>query len=155
MTFSALNVLITLGDDLSRLNRDALLDDLARLQLDDGSFTATNQDFENDVRFLYSVCCICHYLNDWSRIDVKRACKYLLECLVNYIFFCLHKLIRNLDNNNNNNNNLITAHKIKNFKDLRGSVRPKSAVRSSWYEKQSAKQYNRIFVIINNEEKIN
>lgn len=81
MTFSALNVLLTLGDDLSRVNKQAILTSLGELQLPDGSFTATNQDLENDVRFLYSVCCICHILNDWSKIDIDKACQFLLNCL--------------------------------------------------------------------------
>lgn len=81
MTFAALNLLLTLEDDLSRLDKEAILTSLGELQQPDGSFTATNQDFENDVRFLYSVCCICYVLNDWSKIDVDRACRFLTNCL--------------------------------------------------------------------------
>ena len=75
MTFSALNTLITLGDDLE-------LSSLRQLQLDDCSFTATFQDYENDVRFLYSACCISYILNDWSGINIPKACEFLRKCLV-------------------------------------------------------------------------
>lgn len=82
MTFSALNALLTLEDDLSRINKKALLQSIQALQLPDGSFTATNQDEENDVRFLYSVSCICYILNDWSYIDKEKAFHFLISCLV-------------------------------------------------------------------------
>ena len=77
MTFSALNTLITLGDDLERVNKEAILSSLRQLQLEDGSFTATFQDYENDVRFLYSACCISYTLNDWSGINIPKACEFL------------------------------------------------------------------------------
>lgn len=81
MTFSALNSLITLGDDLSKIDKKAIINSLKNLQLADGSFTATNQDYENDVRFLYSSCCICYILNDWSGLDKERAFNFLISCL--------------------------------------------------------------------------
>ncbi|CAF0826764.1 unnamed protein product [Brachionus calyciflorus] len=81
MTFSALNALLTLGDDLSRINKKAILTSIQALQLLDGSLTATSQDYENDVRFLYSACCICYILNDWSFIDIERAYSFLLSCM--------------------------------------------------------------------------
>ena len=82
MTFSALNSLITLEEDLSRINKKALLESLGLLQLPDGSITATFQDFENDVRFLYSACSISYILSDWSAINKEKACDFLLRCLV-------------------------------------------------------------------------
>jgi len=82
MTFSALNSLLTLGDDLSRIDKKALLESLGLLQLPDGSITATFQDFENDVRFLYSACSISYILNDWSAINKEKASKFLLRCMV-------------------------------------------------------------------------
>ena len=38
MTFSALNTLLTLGDDLSKLNKQSILASLKALQLPDGRF---------------------------------------------------------------------------------------------------------------------
>ena len=38
MTFSGLNCLLTLGDDLSRVNRRAIIDSLKVLQIDDGRY---------------------------------------------------------------------------------------------------------------------
>lgn len=81
MTFSALNTLVTLGDDLERLDKKAIIDSLKMLQLEDGSFTATFDGSENDVRFLYSASCVCYILNDWSAINIDKATKYLLNCL--------------------------------------------------------------------------
>jgi geranylgeranyl transferase type-1 subunit beta len=81
MTFSALNTLLTLEDDLSRINKTAILSSLKLLQLEDGSFTATFDRSENDVRFLYSAACICYILDDWSPFDIDRASKFLLNCL--------------------------------------------------------------------------
>jgi geranylgeranyl transferase type-1 subunit beta len=81
MTFSALNILLTLQDDLSRINKTAILSSLKQLQLSDGSFTATFDRSENDVRFLYSAACICYILDDWSAIDIDKATKFLLNCL--------------------------------------------------------------------------
>merc|ERR1711884_86665 len=81
MTFSALNSLLTLGDDLEQVNKKAILNSLKVLQLPDGSFTATFDHSENDVRFLYSACCISYILNDWSAVDKDLAASYLLNCL--------------------------------------------------------------------------
>lgn len=81
MTFSALNILLTLGDDLERIDKNAILKSIKVLQQSDGSFTATFDGSENDVRFLYSVSCICYVLNDWSAINRELATTYLLRCL--------------------------------------------------------------------------
>lgn len=53
------------------------------------SITATNQDGENDVRFLYSTCCICFVLDDWSFIDSEKAYEFILSCLVCYLIFII------------------------------------------------------------------
>lgn len=81
MTFSALNTLVTLGDNLERLNKKAILGSLKALQLEDGSFTATFDGSENDVRFLYSASCISYILDDWSAVNRDLATRYLLSCL--------------------------------------------------------------------------
>ena len=53
MTYTALASLIILGDNLSRVNRPALLAGVRALQLEDGSFKAALEGGENDMRFLY------------------------------------------------------------------------------------------------------
>ena len=50
---------------------------------------ATFDESENDVRFLYSACCICYILNDWAPIDKERAVSFLRNCLVRKILFSL------------------------------------------------------------------
>lgn len=82
MTFSALNTLLTLEDDLSRINKKAILSSLKVLQLSDGSFTATFDGSENDVRFLYSAACICFILDQWCSFDKEKATRFILSCLV-------------------------------------------------------------------------
>ena len=82
MTFSALNALLALDDDLSRVDKKSIINSLRELQRPDGSFTPTNQDEENDVRFLYSASCISYILNDWSGFDRERAYQFLLNCMV-------------------------------------------------------------------------
>lgn len=81
MTFSALNTLVTLGDDLELVNKKTILESLKVLQLADGSFLATFDGSENDVRFLYSACCISYILCDWSAVNKDLATSYLLSCL--------------------------------------------------------------------------
>lgn len=82
MTFAALNVLLTLGDDLSRVNKRQILNSLKNLQLDDGSYTATFDGAENDMRFVHNACCISYILNDWSGVDKEKSCNFIKNCLV-------------------------------------------------------------------------
>ena len=58
MTYSALAALLTLGDDLSRVDGPATVRALGALQREDGSFTATSDGSECDMRFLYCACAI-------------------------------------------------------------------------------------------------
>ena len=51
------------------------------IYLHNSSFTATFDGSENDVRFLYSACCISYILNDWSSVDKEAATKFLFNCL--------------------------------------------------------------------------
>lgn len=81
MTLSGLNCLLTLGDDFSRVDRKAIANSLNVLQLDDGSFTATFDGSENDVRFLYSAASVSFIINDWSGVNKESACKFLKSCL--------------------------------------------------------------------------
>ncbi|CAI7996354.1 Geranylgeranyl transferase type-1 subunit beta [Geodia barretti] len=77
MTYTALAVLIMLGDDLSRINRSAISRSLRNLQREDGSFQSMPFCGENDMRFVYSASCVCHILDDWSGIDVEKAVQFI------------------------------------------------------------------------------
>lgn len=80
MTYSALCILVILGDGLSRLNRPALLRALKALQQEDGCFSSTG-DSESDMRFLFCACAISTFLNDWSGVDVEKARKYIVGAM--------------------------------------------------------------------------
>ncbi|XP_068422727.1 geranylgeranyl transferase type-1 subunit beta [Clinocottus analis] len=77
MTYTGLCSLLILGDDLSRVNKQACLAGLRALQLDDGSFYAVPEGSENDIRFIYCAASICYILDDWSGMDVQKAIDYI------------------------------------------------------------------------------
>ncbi|KAG8598132.1 hypothetical protein GDO81_002508 [Engystomops pustulosus] len=77
MTYTALCSLLILGDDLSRVNKEACLAGLRALQLPDGSFCAVPEGSENDMRFVYCASCICYMLNDWSGMDMEKSIEYI------------------------------------------------------------------------------
>ncbi|XP_068127776.1 geranylgeranyl transferase type-1 subunit beta isoform X1 [Hyperolius riggenbachi] len=77
MTYTALCSLLILGDDLSRVNKEACLAGLRALQLPDGSFCAVPEGSENDMRFVYCASCICYMLSDWSGMDMEKSIEYI------------------------------------------------------------------------------
>uniref|UniRef100_A0A671R207 Geranylgeranyl transferase type-1 subunit beta n=1 Tax=Sinocyclocheilus anshuiensis TaxID=1608454 RepID=A0A671R207_9TELE len=77
MTYTGLACLVILGDDLSRVDKEACLAGLRALQLQDGSFYAVPEGSENDMRFVYCAACICFMLDDWSGMDCQRAIDYI------------------------------------------------------------------------------
>ncbi|KAK3710399.1 hypothetical protein QZH41_012317 [Actinostola sp. cb2023] len=79
MTYTALAMLLILGDDLSQVNKKAVAEGLKHLQLEDGSFCPTHDGSENDMRFLYCACCISYILNDWSGINMDKAVEYIVK----------------------------------------------------------------------------
>ncbi|XP_069082602.1 geranylgeranyl transferase type-1 subunit beta isoform X2 [Pleurodeles waltl] len=81
MTYTALSSLVILGDDLSRVNKEACLAGVRALQLEDGSFSAVLQGSENDMRFVYCASCICYMLNNWSGMDKKKAINYIRKSM--------------------------------------------------------------------------
>ena len=80
MTYTALCALKTLGDDGERLHRDAILQHLQTLQLENGCFQAVSFGSEADLRFLYCACVICHLLDDWSCLNKEKATDYIRSC---------------------------------------------------------------------------
>lgn len=77
MTYTGLAALVILGDDLSRVNRTAVIRGVRALQQKDGSFCATQMGSENDMRFVYCAACICYILGDWSGMDMGRTISYI------------------------------------------------------------------------------
>lgn len=80
-THNALCLLIVLNDDLSLVNKPAIMESLKLLQdSKTGSFHSMI-DGELDMRFIYCACTICYLLDDWSGIpDVDQAMEYISDC---------------------------------------------------------------------------
>lgn len=78
MTYTAIAILLALGDDLSRLDRAAIIRGVAATQREDGSFSATVEGSEQDMRFVYCAACICTMLDDWGAVDKARMKEYIL-----------------------------------------------------------------------------
>ena len=80
MTYSALCTLIALGDNLQRVDKQAIIMSMKTLQQSNGSFQCISSGSENDLRFLYCSCAISFFLNDWSGIDKGKALDYIRSC---------------------------------------------------------------------------
>lgn len=81
MDYTAISLLLTLGDDLSRLDIEKLVQGISQLQQPDGSFRATLSDGECDMRYLYCACAVSALLNNWSSVDKDRAVSFITSCL--------------------------------------------------------------------------
>uniref|UniRef100_A0A069DTC3 Geranylgeranyl transferase type-1 subunit beta n=1 Tax=Panstrongylus megistus TaxID=65343 RepID=A0A069DTC3_9HEMI len=81
MTYTGLASLVTLGDDLSRVNRKAVIQGVRALQQNDGSFCGTLMGSENDMRFVYCASCICYILQDWSGMDIDKTVSYITKSM--------------------------------------------------------------------------
>lgn len=81
MTYTGIAVLLALGDDLSRLNKKAIIAGVAAVQQDDGSFSPTLHGSEHDMRFVYCAACICSFLDDWTGVDVDKMVKYIKDSI--------------------------------------------------------------------------
>lgn len=80
MTYTALLTLIILGDDLSRVDRFAIMQGLKALQHESGSFSALVHGTEDDMRFVYCAAAICFMLHDWSGFDKEKAVSFIQDC---------------------------------------------------------------------------
>ncbi|XP_055713157.1 geranylgeranyl transferase type-1 subunit beta [Phlebotomus papatasi] len=81
MTYTGIAVLLALGDDLSRLDRRAIVEGVAAVQREDGSFSASVEGNEQDMRFVYCAAAICAMLNDWGTVDRPRMAQYIRESI--------------------------------------------------------------------------
>lgn len=86
MTYTGIAILVTLCDDLSRLDRKAIIEGVAAVQRPDGSFSASVEGNEHDMRFVYCAAAICFMLNDWGTVDKKRMAQYIEESIVSFIY---------------------------------------------------------------------
>eukprot|EP00931_Biecheleriopsis_adriatica_P088609 TRINITY_DN62898_c0_g1_i1.p1 TRINITY_DN62898_c0_g1~~TRINITY_DN62898_c0_g1_i1.p1 ORF type:complete len:407 (+),score=88.19 TRINITY_DN62898_c0_g1_i1:39-1259(+) len=82
-TYCALVMLLILGDDLSRVNREAIAHALRKWQLPDGSFCCvhglSSLDSESDIRFVYCAASICYILDLWHAVDVQAMVRFILS----------------------------------------------------------------------------
>lgn len=62
-TYSALLMLKSINDDLSRLDKKSLFLFLKNCQKEDGSFSSEPTSTESDLRFIYAACAICGILD--------------------------------------------------------------------------------------------
>jgi len=79
-TYSALCILLVLGDDLSRVNKGLVVSSIASLQKSDGSFNSHKDGLESDMRFVYCVCSICSILDTWEGINLDKLENFILSC---------------------------------------------------------------------------
>ncbi|CAH0385452.1 unnamed protein product [Bemisia tabaci] len=81
MDYSALAILVILGDDLSRVNKKAVLEGVKAMQQDNGCFASCAVEGECDMRFVFCAVAVCYILNDWSVINVEKIVNYIRDSL--------------------------------------------------------------------------
>jgi len=81
MAYVSLAILITLGDDLARVDKTSLVAGMRHHQQPNGSFSATLHGSECDTRFVYCACAVSYILDDWSGVDRDAATSYILSCV--------------------------------------------------------------------------
>ncbi|EQC31348.1 hypothetical protein SDRG_10950 [Saprolegnia diclina VS20] len=80
-TYASIAILRTLGDNLSRVNKQAVTASLRHLQNPaTGGFSASSLGTEEDLRFVFCACAISHMLNDWSGVDRDGVVRYVNAC---------------------------------------------------------------------------
>lgn len=109
MTYSALACLKILGDNLSQVCQETVMQSIKSCQLPDGrfvkiycysndcgsslgtilffSFCGCTTGSENDLRFVYCAVASCHLLNNFSPIDLEKLLAYVKSCLVSFFKF--------------------------------------------------------------------
>lgn len=72
--------LLTLGDDLSRIDRPSMSRWLASLQQPNGGFAASLIRDEIDLRFTYCACVVASVLDLWEAIDIEKVLAFIESC---------------------------------------------------------------------------
>lgn len=80
MTYSAIMILLLLGDDLERLDKKRILEFLKKLQLPNGSFMGHLLGSEDDVRFVFCASVITKVIGSNGDLDIEKAIEYILDC---------------------------------------------------------------------------
>lgn len=80
-TYCSLCSLLILGDDLSNVNKEAIISSLKALQLPNGCYKAAKDGTESDMRFLFCAASICYILKDWSGMDIDKATNFILDSM--------------------------------------------------------------------------
>ncbi|KAJ8672847.1 hypothetical protein QAD02_004107 [Eretmocerus hayati] len=81
MTYTALASLLILGDNLSGVDRESVIQGVKACQNSDGSFMAMVTGCESDMRFVYCACCVSAILDDWSGVDKAKTIDYILKSI--------------------------------------------------------------------------
>jgi len=81
MAYTSLAALLTLKDDLHRLDTQALLQSIKCAQLPNGAFRATRTGNEADMRFVFCACAISYMLGDWSCVNKDLVVSYVKSCI--------------------------------------------------------------------------
>ncbi|KAF7239945.1 hypothetical protein EG68_10872 [Paragonimus skrjabini miyazakii] len=83
MVYAALCILVTLGDDLSRIDRSSVLTGIAALQCKDepGLFSAGLVCPERDIRFVFSAVASSYILNGLDVLDTEAVVEFIGKCL--------------------------------------------------------------------------
>ena len=107
MTYVAICTLVSLGDDLSRCDKTAILQTLQSLQKVDGSFVAISSNNNNnncnkkasiddetedddcDLRFMYTAIVIWYLLKPPSNIDDAEETIINIDAATSYILSCI------------------------------------------------------------------
>ncbi|EAY15715.1 Prenyltransferase and squalene oxidase repeat family protein [Trichomonas vaginalis G3] len=80
MTYCALAVLILLGDNLERVEKDRIFAELKSLQLPNGTFMGHHLGSEADLRFTFCAAAICALLGSNGDLNIDSAINYILDC---------------------------------------------------------------------------
>ena len=84
MAYTGLASLLILGDDLSGVDKESIVEGIKACQNPNGSFTAMVTGCESDMRFVYCACCVSAILDDWSGVNKAKAIDYILKSIVSF-----------------------------------------------------------------------
>lgn len=86
MTYTCLATLVTLGDDLSRVDKEAVIKGVEASQNENGSFSlsASEEGNEHDMRYTYCAASVCAILNDWGKVNKTKMKEYILKSFVSW-----------------------------------------------------------------------